>query len=47
MIYQCMFAVITPAIITGAFAERVRFASFLVFSLLWAVLVYNPICHWV
>jgi Amt family ammonium transporter len=47
MIYQCMFAVITPALITGAFAERVRFAPFLVFSLLWAVLVYNPICHWV
>ncbi|HWR02437.1 MAG TPA: ammonium transporter [Humidesulfovibrio sp.] len=47
MIYQCMFAVITPALITGAFAERVRFAPFLVFSLLWAVLVYNPVCHWV
>jgi len=47
MIFQCMFAVITPALITGAFAERVRFAPFLVFSLLWAVLVYNPVCHWV
>ncbi len=47
MIYQCMFAVITPALITGAFAERVRFAPFLVFSLLWAILVYNPVCHWV
>jgi len=47
MIYQCMFAVITPALITGAFAERVRFAPFLVFSLLWALLVYNPVCHWV
>jgi len=47
MIYQCMFAVITPALITGAFAERVRFAPFLAFSLLWAVLVYNPVCHWV
>lgn len=47
MIYQCMFAIITPALITGAFAERVRFAPFLLFSLLWAVLVYNPVCHWV
>ncbi len=47
MIYQCMFAVITPALITGAFAERVRFWPFLLFSLLWTVLVYNPVCHWV
>jgi Amt family ammonium transporter len=47
MIFQCMFAVITPALITGAFAERVRFAPFLAFSLLWAILVYNPVCHWV
>ncbi|MDH4317219.1 MAG: ammonium transporter [Desulfobulbaceae bacterium] len=47
MIYQCMFAVITPALITGAFAERVRFAPFAVFSLVWAVLVYNPVCHWI
>lgn len=47
MIYQCMFAIITPALITGAFAERVRFVPFLVFSLLWAILVYNPVCHWV
>ncbi len=47
MIYQCMFAVITPALISGAFAERMRFKAFLIFSLLWAVLVYNPICHWV
>lgn len=47
MIYQCMFAIITPALITGAFAERVRFAPFLVFSVLWAILVYNPVCHWV
>ncbi len=47
MVYQCMFAVITPALITGAFAERVRFAPFVVFSLLWAVLVYNPVCHWI
>jgi len=47
MIYQCMFAIITPALITGAFAERVRFAPFAVFSLLWAILVYNPVCHWI
>ncbi|HSH13231.1 MAG TPA: ammonium transporter [Desulfurivibrionaceae bacterium] len=47
MIYQCMFAVITPALIAGAFAERVRFAPFVLFSLLWAILVYNPVCHWI
>ncbi|MBA3006584.1 MAG: ammonium transporter [Proteobacteria bacterium] len=47
MIYQCMFAIITPALITGAFAERVRFVPFLVFALLWTILVYNPVCHWV
>ena len=47
MIYQCMFAIITPALITGAFAERVRFAPFALFSLLWAILVYNPVCHWI
>ena len=46
-ISQCMFVVITPALITGAFAERVRFGPFLLFSVLWAVLVYNPVCHWV
>lgn len=42
-----MFAVIIPALITGAFAERVKFAPFAIFSLLWAILVYNPICHWI
>jgi Amt family ammonium transporter len=47
MIYQCMFAVITPALITGAFAERVRFWPFVCFSLAWTILVYNPVCHWV
>lgn len=47
MIFQCMFAIITPALITGAFAERVRFVPFVIFSLLWAILVYNPVCHWV
>jgi len=45
--YQMMFAVITPALITGAFVERVRFKSFLLFSLVWATLVYDPLCHWV
>ncbi len=47
MIYQCMFAIITPALITGAFAERMRFGPFLIFSILWAILVYNPVCHWI
>ena len=45
--YQMMFAVITPALITGAFVERVRFKSFLLFSLVWATVVYDPLCHWV
>jgi Amt family ammonium transporter len=45
--YQMMFAVITPALITGAFVERVRFKTFLLFSLLWATLVYDPVAHWV
>lgn len=47
MIYQAMFAVITPALITGAFAERKRFKAFAIFSLLWATLVYDPVAHWV
>jgi Amt family ammonium transporter len=47
MIFQMMFAVITPALITGAFAERVKFSTFAVFTLLWATLVYDPIAHWV
>ena len=47
MIYQAMFAVITPALISGAFAERKRFKAFVLFSLLWATLVYDPIAHWV
>lgn len=47
MIYQCMFAIITPALITGAFAERVRFAPFVIFALLWSIVVYNPVCHWI
>ena len=47
MIFQCMFAVITPALITGAFAERIRFGPFVLFSILWIILVYSPMCHWV
>jgi Amt family ammonium transporter len=47
MIYQAMFAIITPALITGAFAERMKFSSFFVFSLLWATLVYDPLAHMV
>lgn len=47
MIFQCMFAVITPGLIVGAFAERMKFIAFIVFSLLWATLVYAPVCHWV
>ena len=47
MIFQAMFAIITPALIVGAFAERMKFSSFLVFTVLWATLVYDPICHWV
>ena len=47
MIFQAMFAVITPALIIGAFAERMRFIPFCVFTLLWATLVYDPVCHWV
>jgi ammonium transporter, Amt family len=45
--YQMMFAVITPALITGAFVERVRFKSFLLFSLIWVTIIYDPLCHWV
>ena len=47
MIFQCMFAIITPALITGAFAERMKFGAFILFTLLWATFVYNPLCHWV
>jgi len=47
MIFQCMFAVITPALITGAFAERIKFSGFLIFSVLWIIFVYSPMCHWV
>lgn len=47
MIFQAMFAVITVALITGAFVERMKFSAFLIFSLLWSTLVYDPIAHWV
>jgi Amt family ammonium transporter len=47
MVFQCMFAIITPALITGAFAERMKFSAFLLFTLLWATFVYNPLAHWV
>jgi Amt family ammonium transporter len=45
--FQLMFAAITPALITGAFAERKRFASFVLFTTLWSILIYSPIAHWV
>jgi ammonium transporter, Amt family len=45
--YQMMFAIITPALITGSFVERVRYKTFLVFTLIWATLVYDPVAHWV
>jgi len=47
MIFQCMFAIITPALVIGAFAERIKFSSFCIFSLLWATFVYDPIAHWI
>jgi Amt family ammonium transporter len=47
MIFQCMFAIITPALILGAFAERLKFGAYCVYILLWLFLVYCPVCHWV
>jgi Amt family ammonium transporter len=47
MFYQLMFAIITPALMTGAFAERMKFSTFLLFSLLWSTLIYDPLAHWV
>ncbi|TAN59769.1 ammonium transporter [bacterium] len=47
MLFQMMFAVITPALIAGAFAERMKFSAFLLFSLLWTTIVYDPVAHWV
>lgn len=47
ILFQGKFAIITPALIIGAFAERIKFKGFVIFSLLWAIIVYNPIAHWV
>jgi len=47
IMFQCMFAVITPALIIGAFAERINFKGFFVFTILWSLFVYNPVAHWV
>ena len=47
MVFQMMFAIITPALIIGAFAERMKFSAFVVFMVLWATFVYDPVCHWV
>jgi Amt family ammonium transporter len=47
MVYQGMFFVITPALICGAFAERMKFSTMVVFTLLWGIIVYCPLCHWV
>lgn len=47
MVFQCMFAVITPPLVTGAFAERMKFSSYLVFIVAWSLLIYCPLAHWV
>ncbi len=47
MLFQGMFFIITPALICGAFAERMKFSTMVVFSVLWGTLVYCPLCHWV
>jgi ammonium transporter, Amt family len=47
IMFQCMFAVITPALIIGAFSERIKFKGFLLFTVLWALFIYNPVAHWV
>jgi Amt family ammonium transporter len=47
MIFQAMFAIITPALITGAFAERAKFSTFLIFMAVWSLVVYAPVAHWV
>ncbi|MGH7207934.1 MAG: ammonium transporter, partial [Nitrospiraceae bacterium] len=47
MLFQMMFAVITPALITGAYAERIKFSGFILFTLLWATFIYDPLAHWV
>ena len=45
--YQMMFAVITPLLITGAFAERVRWSGFVLFVILWSLIIYYPLAHWI
>ena len=47
MMFQGTFAIITPALIVGAFAERMKFSAFLIFTTLWAILIYDPLAHWV
>ena len=47
MIFQGMFAIITPALVTGAFAERMKFSSYMIFIVLWVTIVYAPVAHWV
>jgi len=47
MVFQMTFAIITPALITGAYAERMKFTAFALFTVLWATFVYFPVCHWV
>ena len=47
MVFQGMFAIITPALVAGAFAERIKFGAFVVFILLWVTIVYAPVAHWV
>ncbi len=47
MVYQMMFAIITPALITGAIADRAKFSTFIIFVLLWATFIYDPLAHWV
>jgi Amt family ammonium transporter len=47
MMFQAAFAIVTPSLIVGAFVERIKFASFLIFSFIWATLVYDPVAHWV
>ncbi len=46
-IYQCMFAVITPALITGAFAERMKFKAWVILCVVWVLVVYSPVAHWI
>ena len=47
VMFQCMFAIITPALILGAFAERIKFSGYMVFIILWVILAYFPMAHWV